>query len=91
MRLPVVIVPEAYRGPTKGLSRIAVSATNVRSALESVEREHPGFFDLVVDKAGRPHRFVKLFLNEEQLGNDSLETPLASEDRLEILAAIAGG
>jgi len=34
---------------------------------------------------------VKLFLNEEQLGNDSLETPLSSDDRLEILAAIAGG
>ena len=89
--MPVVIVPEAYRGPTKGLSRIEVTATDVRSALESVERDHPGFFELVVDKAGRPHRFVKLFLNEQQLGNDSLETPLDDDDRLEVLAAIAGG
>ncbi len=89
--MPVVIVPEAYRGPTRGLSRIEVDADNVRGALERVERDHPGFFELVVDKAGRQHRFVKLFVNEKQLGNDSLETPLRADDRLEVLAAIAGG
>lgn len=89
--MPVVIVPEPYRGPTKGLSRIEVAASTVRGALESVERAHPGFIELVVDKAGRQHRFVKLFVNEQQLGNDALETPLSTDDRLEVLAAIAGG
>lgn len=91
LRLPVVIVPEPYRGPTRGLSRIEVVASTVRAALESVERAHPGFFELVVDKTGRQHRFVKLFVNEQQLGHDALDTPLSAADRLEVLAAIAGG
>lgn len=90
-RLPVVIVPEAYRGPTQGVARIDVDADTVRAALESVERAHPGFFDLIVDGSGRQHRFVKLFINEEQLAADALDTPLGSDDRLEVLAAIAGG
>jgi len=89
--LPVVIVPEAYRGPTRGESRIEVEAGSVRDALESVEREHKGFLDLVVDGGGRLHPFVKLFVNEAQLPADALDTPLSKDDRLEVLAAIAGG
>lgn len=89
--MPVVIVPEAYRGPTKGVGRIDVDASTVRAALEAVERDHAGFLDLILDGGGRQHRFVKLFVNEEQLDADALDTPLADTDRLEVLAAIAGG
>ena len=89
--MPVVIVPEAYRGPTRGVARIEVEAESVRDALESVEAEHVGFLDLVVDAGGRLHPFVKLFVNEAQLPADALDTPLSKDDRLEVLAAIAGG
>lgn len=89
--MPAVIVPEAYRGPTRGVGRFDVDAETVRDALEAVEQSHPGFLTLVLDGAGRPHPFVKLFLNEEQLASDSLDTPLTKDDRVEVLAAIAGG
>lgn len=89
--MPVVIVPEAYRGPTQGVGRIEVEATTVLDALQAVERDNKGFLELILDGAGRQHKFVKLFLNEDQLEADKLDIPLSSEDRLEILAAIAGG
>ena len=89
--MAVVVVPEAYRGPTRGVARIEVDADTVRAALEDVEREHRGFLSMVVDAKGRQHPFVKLFLNGEQLAANQLDTPLAPRDRLEILAAIAGG
>lgn len=89
--MPVVIVPEAYRGPTRGVGRIEVDAGTVREALEAVERDHRGFLDLVLDGAGSLHRFVKLFVNEEQIASGALDTKLAADDRLEVLAAIAGG
>ena len=89
--MPVVIVPPPYRGPTRGEGEVKVDDGTVRSALEAVDREHPGFLPQVVDGRGEPHRFVRLFLNEELLTDAALATPLAGDDRLEIVAAIAGG
>ncbi len=89
--MPLIIVPEAYRGPTQGLAQIEVKAHSVEAALDAVESDHPGFKALVLDGEGRQHRFVKLFINEEAIPSDALDTPLGDSDRLEVLAAIAGG
>jgi len=89
--MPIVLIPTAYRGPTRGEAEVAVTAATVRAALEAVEVIHPGFLGQVLDPAGALHRFVKLFINEEQLDSGALDSPLAEGDRLEVLAAIAGG
>ena len=56
-----------------------------------MEAAHPGFQELVLDKDGILHRFVKLFVNDEQIAREALDMPLAEDDRLGVLAAIAGG
>ncbi len=89
--MPVVIVPPPYRGPTGGAAEVKVEDGSVRACLEAVEQEHPGFLGQVLDGGGQPHRFVRLFVNGEPLASDALETALAGDDRLEIVAAIAGG
>jgi len=89
--MPVVLIPTAYRAPTAGAAEVKVSADSVIGCLRAVEEKHPGFLELVLDPSGKQHPFVKLFINEEQLEGDALETPLSADDRLEILAAIAGG
>ena len=89
--MPVVIVPEAYRGPTKGLAQIRVEAATVGEALLAVEAEHTGFRELVFDANGAVLKFVKLFVNESQIDSAKLDMALAEADRLEVLAAIAGG
>ena len=89
--MPIVIIPEAYRGPTKGLAQISVEGTTVGETLEAVEAEYKGFAELVFDKDGAVLKFVKLFVNEEQIDSLKLDLALVDEDRLEILAAIAGG
>jgi len=89
--MPLVLVPEAYRGPTQGVATIEVNAATVKDCLTAADQQHPGFLSLILDDAGRQHRFVKLFLNEEQLEADAFDTTLEADDRLEVLAAIAGG
>ena len=89
--MPVVLVPTAYRGPTQGLAEISVEANDVKTALLAVDALHPGFGELVVDEAGRLRRFVRLFINGEPIESDALDKPLGVADRLEVLAAIAGG
>lgn len=89
--MPVVSIPPPYRGPTRGLDEVEVPAGTVAAVLDAVEARFPGFRAQVVDADGAVHRFVKLFRNGEQLDGDVLAVPLADGDRLEVLAAIAGG
>jgi sulfur carrier protein ThiS len=89
--MPLVLVPEAYRGPTQGVAAIEVDAETVKDCLTAADQQHPGFLALILDDAGKQHRFVKLFVNEEQLAADALDTAIDAGDRLEVLAAIAGG
>ena len=89
--MPTVLIPTAYRGPTQGISEVEVEAGSARACLEAVEAQHPGFADLVFDKQGGLHRFVTLFINGDQLDDAPLDQAVGETDRLEVLAAIAGG
>jgi len=90
--MPLVIVPAPYQGPTGGRGEIEVAGRSVRECIEAVARAHPGFREQVFDEQGRVHRFVSLFVNGDELPREAaVETPVAEHDRIEILAAIAGG
>ena len=89
--MPTVLIPTAYRGPTKGVSEVEVPAGSARACLEAVDAQHPGFADLVFDSKGGLHRFVTLFINGDQLDDAPLDQAVGDQDRLEVLAAIAGG
>jgi len=89
--MPTVLVPTAYRAPTKGLGSIEVTAQTIRACIEAVEADHPGFLELVLDENGAVHRFVKIFLNKEQIDPGTLDQTVAASDEIEVLAAIAGG
>lgn len=89
--MPIVLIPTAYRGPTHGAAEVNVEASTVLAALEAVEAIHPGFLAQVIDAGGVVHRFVKLFINEQQIDSSALDAGLSDADRLEVLAAIAGG
>ena len=89
--MPVVLVPTAYRGPTRGEGEVQVEADDVLHCLQAVEEKHPGFLPLVLDANGNVHRFVKLFINGDPLDPSALDMAVGAEDRVEVLAAIAGG
>lgn len=89
--VPEVEVPPRYRGPTGGLGLIAVDADTVRSCIEAVEVEHPGFRELILDREGKLRPFVRLFVNGEALDRDAVDAPVTDADRVQVLAAAAGG
>jgi sulfur carrier protein ThiS len=89
--MPLVIVPPPYQGPTGGVGQIEVDGRTVRECIEAVARAHPGFREQVFDPKGRVHRFVTLFVNGDEIPRESLDAPVSARDRVEILAAIAGG
>jgi sulfur carrier protein ThiS len=89
--MATVVIPPPYRGPTRGLDALEVPGDTVRECLHAVEERFPGFLAQVLDGSGRVHRFVRLFVNGDPLEGDALEAKLGAGDRLEVLAAIAGG
>jgi sulfur carrier protein ThiS len=89
--MPRVIVPPAYRGPTLGDGEIDVAGSTVGECLDAVGRRYPGFADLIFDDGGSVHRFVSLFVNGDEIPRQGLDLAVADSDRVEILAAIAGG
>ena len=82
--MPEVEVPSRYRVPTKGESLIEVYAS-------TVEVRYPGFQELILDRKGELTRFVKLFLNGDQLDRDALDTPVSGKDRVSVVVSAAGG
>ena len=89
--MPQVVVPPPYRGPTQGQARIDVSGATVRECILAVEGRYPGFAELVLDGAGKVHRFVSLFVNGDEIERGDVDLAVTECDRIEILAAVAGG
>ena len=89
--VPTVSIPPPYRGPTRGEAEVKVEGATVLGCIEAVEARYPGFRSQVLDDSGRLHRFVRLFLNGKPLDVDPLDTPVADDDEVALLAAIAGG
>ncbi len=89
--MPIVMIPTAYRAPTLGQAEVEVAGGTVLDCLRAVEARFPGFLELVLDAQGDVHPFVKLFVNREQIAPADLGGPLSADDRVEVLAAIAGG
>lgn len=89
--MPCVVVPPPYRGPTRGEERIEVEGGTVGECLAAVGERFPGFSEQIFDAAGKVHRFVNLFVNGDEIERSELDRSVGSDDRVEILAAIAGG
>ena len=89
--MPQVVIPPPFRGPTQGRAEIEVTGVTARACIEAVEAQYPGFAELVFDSEGRVQRFVTLFINGDEIGRDAADSPVTANDRVDVLAAIAGG
>jgi len=89
--MPEVHIPPRYRGPTNGERLVVVDGGTVRECIEAVDARHPGFGELVFDADGKVRRFATVFVNGEELDRAAGDLEIADSDRIEILAAVAGG
>ena len=89
--MPTVRIPPPYQGPTQGVASVEVKGATVEACIRSVGDLYPGFIEQIFDARGAVHRFVKLFINGDEIDRSAIDTPVASGDVVEILAAVAGG
>jgi sulfur-carrier protein len=89
--MPTVTIPPPYQGPTQGAANVQVDGATVEACIRSVGDRYPGFIEQVLDARGAVHRFVKLFVNGDEIDRAALDTAVAAGDEVEILAVVAGG
>jgi len=74
-----------------GVSCVHVSADTVRGALETLTDRHPQLARSIWIRDGVVNPIMAVFLNDELIGPDKLETPVKSGDQMVVVAAVAGG
>ena len=87
-----VRVPTILRTYTGGEKQVEASGDTLRALLDSLDGAHPGIKGRLVTDDGALHRFVNVYVNDEDvrfLG--SLDAPLSDGDKVTILPAVAGG
>lgn len=91
--MPVEVrMPTILRKYTAGEKAVHGAGSTVREVIDDLEKQHPGVKGAVVTEGGDLHRFINMYVNDEDvrfLG--SLETPVSDGDVISILPAVAGG
>ncbi|MGQ0743412.1 MAG: MoaD/ThiS family protein [Acidimicrobiales bacterium] len=88
----IVRIPTQLRSLSAGAAQVEVEGATVAEVLAGLEVAHPGFAARLFDDDGRIRRFVNVFVAEEDVRFlDGLATPVAPNQAVSILPAVAGG
>jgi molybdopterin synthase sulfur carrier subunit len=91
--MPVKVkVPTIMRNHVGGEPVVEGRGSTLRDLLDDLDRRYPGFKGRIVTDDGGIHRFVNLYLNDEDVRYlGALETAVKEGDTVSILPAVAGG
>jgi sulfur-carrier protein len=87
-----VRIPTVFRKFTDGDSVVALEPGTVADLVDQLERRYPGFKGQLITEDGRLHRFVNVYVNDEDARYlDKLDTKVAEGDTVSLLPSVAGG
>ncbi|MBA2725267.1 MAG: MoaD family protein [Actinobacteria bacterium] len=87
-----VRIPTVFRKFTGGESSAEVEPGTIGTMIEELGSRYPGFRDQVMTDQGELHRYVNVYVNDEDaryLGK--LEAELTDGDVVSLLPSVAGG
>ena len=87
-----VKIPTILRTYTDGQKAVSGQGANLAALLDDLETRHAGLKGRLVTDDGSLHRFVNIYVNDEDVRfTGSLDTELSDGDSVTILPAVAGG
>jgi len=87
-----VRIPTILRKHTGGARAVEAKGSTVREVIDQLDRDHPGLRAAILAEDGDMHRFINIYLNDEDVRfSGELETPVSDGDVVSILPAVAGG
>jgi molybdopterin synthase sulfur carrier subunit len=85
-------IPTVLRVHTGGQAVVEASGRTVSEVLADLVASHPGLAGQVVTDEGTLHRFVNVYVNDDDIRYlDRLDTRVSDGDVVSILPAVAGG
>ena len=87
-----VRIPTILRSYTGGAKSVEGKGDSLGTLLDDLDSRHPGLRARLVTEDGALHRFVNIYVNDEDVRfTGSLATALKDGDAVTILPAVAGG
>ena len=87
VRIPTIL--RKYTGDEK---KVAAAGTTIREVLSDLDVRHPGIAGQLFTDNGALHRFVNVYLNDEDIRFlGALDAEVAEGDIVAVLPAVAGG
>jgi MoaD family protein len=90
--MATVKLPTILRKFAGNEARVNAQGATLRDVLGDLETRYPGITKNVIAEDGGLHRFINVYLNDEDVRYlGSLETEVKDDDTVSILPAVAGG
>ena len=90
--MATVKLPTILRKQANGEAQVQATGTTLRDLLNDLESKYPGITKNIVSEDGGLHRFINVYVNDEDVRYlGSLETDVSESDTVSILPAVAGG
>ena len=87
-----VRIPPPLRKFTGGTESVETSARNLAELFDGLEQKYPGIKASLCTPDGAPHRFVNIFVNDEDIRFlGGIEYSFQDGDEILLVPAIAGG
>ena len=87
-----VRLPTLLRASTDGASSVPADGATVGEVFGTLTERYPGLKGQLVDDQGGLHKFVNVYLNDDDIRYlGQLDTKVSDGDVISILPAVAGG
>ncbi|HST66219.1 MAG TPA: MoaD/ThiS family protein [Mycobacteriales bacterium] len=87
-----VRIPTILRQYTGGEKQVSADGSSLGSLVDDLDTKFPGLKARLVTEQGSLHRFVNVYVNDEDVRfTGALDTGLSDGDEVTILPAVAGG
>jgi MoaD family protein len=91
--MPVTVkIPTVFRKFTDNESTVDVDPGTIADLIDQLEQKHPGLREQLLAEDGQLHRFVNIYVNDEDARYlEKLETKVSDGETVSILPSVAGG
>jgi adenylyltransferase/sulfurtransferase len=87
-----VYIPTPFRKLTGNRQNVEADGKNVAEVLAHVERQYPGFRQLVFGSGDAVPAHINIYVNRQEIGSlNGIETALKDGDEVAVIPALAGG
>ncbi len=90
--MSTVFIPAVLRATVGGVKSLEIDGASIRSVVSGLVERHPALGGQLLTEDGELNRFVNVYVNGQDVRYlAGLDTPVAPNDEVRLLPAMAGG